>query len=161
MYIQVRHYTYLFTCIYSIHVFMQRIQCNFPCRAGGREFHTTLTRCCIARLSEKCVCGQGARGSEHNGHHSQQIRGKEVCVKNAADDELRKKGIKLMMSYRKLNTNVIVNLQGNITKDIPQIFDAVFECTLEMINKDFEDFPEHRTNFFLLLQSVTAHCFQG
>ena len=33
-----------------------------------------------------------------------------------------------------------------------QIFDAVFECTLEMINKDFEVHPEHRTNFFTLLQ---------
>ena len=52
-------------------------------------------------------------------------------------------------------------LQGNITNDIPQIFDAVFECTLEMINKDFEEFPEHRTNFFLLLQAVNTHCFQG
>ena len=30
-----------------------------------------------------------------------------------------------------------------------------------MINKDFEEFPEHRTNFFLLLQSVNTHCFQG
>jgi hypothetical protein len=35
---------------------------------------------------------------------------------------------------------------------IPKIFDAVFECTLEMINKDFEEHPEHRTNFFTLLQ---------
>ena len=49
--------------------------------------------------------------------------------------------------------------QGSITAEIPQIFDAVFECTLEMINKDFEEFPEHRTNFFLLLQAVNNHCF--
>ncbi|XP_022332005.1 exportin-1-like [Crassostrea virginica] len=56
---------------------------------------------------------------------------------------------------------IVNRLEGSITKDIPQIFDAVFECTLEMINKDFEDFPEHRTNFFLLLQSVTTHCFQA
>jgi len=49
--------------------------------------------------------------------------------------------------------------QGNITKEIPQIFDAVFECTLEMINKDFEEFPEYRTNFFLLLEAVNNHCF--
>ena len=25
--------------------------------------------------------------------------------------------------------------QGHITKDVPVIFDAVFECTLDMINK--------------------------
>lgn len=35
----------------------------------------------------------------------------------------------------------------------------MFECTLAMINKDFEEFPEHRTNFFLLLQAVNNHCF--
>jgi exportin-1 len=25
--------------------------------------------------------------------------------------------------------------------------------------QDFEEFPEHRTNFFLMLQSVNHHCF--
>ncbi|XP_013415271.1 exportin-1 isoform X2 [Lingula anatina] len=54
---------------------------------------------------------------------------------------------------------IVNKLEGSITKDVPQIFDAVFECTLEMINKDFEEFPEHRTNFFLLLQAVNSHCF--
>lgn len=42
---------------------------------------------------------------------------------------------------------------------MPQIFDAVFECTLDMINKDFQEFPEHRTNFFMLLQQVVTFCF--
>ncbi|KAL5009061.1 hypothetical protein ScPMuIL_014642 [Solemya velum] len=56
---------------------------------------------------------------------------------------------------------IVNRLENHITKDIPQIFDAVFECTLEMINKDFEEFPEHRTNFFLLLQAVNSHCFQA
>uniref|UniRef100_H3BFQ8 Exportin-1 n=1 Tax=Latimeria chalumnae TaxID=7897 RepID=H3BFQ8_LATCH len=55
---------------------------------------------------------------------------------------------------------IIVNkLGGHITAEIPQIFDAVFECTLNMINKDFEEYPEHRTNFFLLLQAVNSQCF--
>ncbi|GIY24907.1 exportin-1 [Caerostris extrusa] len=48
---------------------------------------------------------------------------------------------------------------GHITPEIPKIFDHVFECTLDMINKDFEEFPEHRTNFFLLLQAAVTHCF--
>ncbi|KAK3780651.1 hypothetical protein RRG08_028099 [Elysia crispata] len=56
---------------------------------------------------------------------------------------------------------IVNSLKSHITKDIPQIFDAVFECTLTMINKDFEEFPEHRTNFFLLLQAVTQHSFQA
>jgi len=54
---------------------------------------------------------------------------------------------------------IVNKLESHITKDIPQIFDAVFECTLDMINKDFEEYPEHRTNFFLLLQAVNTHCF--
>lgn len=39
--------------------------------------------------------------------------------------------------------------------------DALFECTLEMVSKNLEDYPEHRTNFFRMLQSVTQHCFPG
>ena len=35
----------------------------------------------------------------------------------------------------------------------------MFECTLEMINKDFEEYPEHRINFYILLQQVVTHCF--
>jgi len=58
--------------------------------------------------------------------------------------------------FAHLNTNTthshLSRRQNIITKEVPQIFDAVFECTLEMINKDFEEFPEYRTNFFLLLQ---------
>lgn len=52
-----------------------------------------------------------------------------------------------------LAMSTIVNkLEGHITSEVPKIFDAVFECTLDMINKDFEEYPEHRTYFFLLLQ---------
>merc|ERR1711992_69733 len=52
-------------------------------------------------------------------------------------------------------------LKGTVTTEIPKIFDALFECTLDMINKDFEEFPEHRTNFFLLLQAVNLYCFNS
>jgi len=50
---------------------------------------------------------------------------------------------------------IVNKLEGTITPQIPKIFDAVFECTLNMINKDFEEYPEHRTNFFSLLQVRT------
>uniref|UniRef100_A0A0K2V5W1 Exportin-1 n=1 Tax=Lepeophtheirus salmonis TaxID=72036 RepID=A0A0K2V5W1_LEPSM len=56
---------------------------------------------------------------------------------------------------------VVNKLKGNITLEIPKIFDALFECTLNMINKDFEEYPEHRTNFFILLQAVNQHCFKA
>lgn len=58
---------------------------------------------------------------------------------------------------------IVNKLEGSITDHIPTIFDALFECTLNMINKDFEEFPEHRTNFFQLLQvmkcSIQIHLF--
>jgi len=56
---------------------------------------------------------------------------------------------------------VVNKLKSHITPSVPKIFDAVFECTLEMINKDFEVHPEHRTNFFTLLQAVNLHCFSA
>lgn len=56
---------------------------------------------------------------------------------------------------------IVNKLEHYITSEVPKIFDAVFECTLDMINKDFEEYPEHRTNFFLLLQSVNNHCFKA
>lgn len=75
----------------------------------------------------------------------------------------------VLLDYQKTNVHcarepevlsamaTIVNkLEGHITSEVPKIFDAVFECTLEMINKDFEEFPEHRTNFFLLLQVIST-----
>ncbi len=37
--------------------------------------------------------------------------------------------------------------------------DAIFECTLEMINKDFHEYPEFRVEFFKLLQAINLFCF--
>ncbi|XP_022175202.1 exportin-1 [Myzus persicae] len=54
---------------------------------------------------------------------------------------------------------IIDKLQSDITPAVSKILDAVFEATLTMINKDFEQFPEHRTNFYLLLQAINNHCF--
>ncbi|CRK43866.1 hypothetical protein BN1723_019331, partial [Verticillium longisporum] len=42
---------------------------------------------------------------------------------------------------------------------VPNIMENVFECTLEMINKDFSEFPEHRVEFFNLLRAINLHCF--
>lgn len=44
---------------------------------------------------------------------------------------------------------------------VPTIMENVFECTLEMINKDFSEFPEHRVEFFSLLRAINIHCFPG
>ena len=54
----------------------------------------------------------------------------------------------------------IVNaLKNHIAPDVLKIFSAVFGSTLDMINKDFENFPEHRINFYMLLNAITTHCF--
>ena len=42
---------------------------------------------------------------------------------------------------------------------VPTIMENVFECTLEMINKDFSEYPEHRVEFFKLLKAINYHCF--
>lgn len=56
---------------------------------------------------------------------------------------------------------IVGKLRVSITTEIPQIFDAVFECTLDMIKKNFEDYPQHRVAFYELLQQVNAHCFDA
>ncbi|CAL1704171.1 unnamed protein product [Somion occarium] len=42
---------------------------------------------------------------------------------------------------------------------VPAILDAVFEPTLNMINQDFAEFPEHRVGFFKLLRAINLNCF--
>eukprot|EP01114_Cavostelium_apophysatum_P018509 TRINITY_DN573_c0_g1_i3.p1 TRINITY_DN573_c0_g1~~TRINITY_DN573_c0_g1_i3.p1 ORF type:complete len:800 (-),score=222.53 TRINITY_DN573_c0_g1_i3:116-2515(-) len=56
---------------------------------------------------------------------------------------------------------IINKLQGAMTPEVPRIFNNVFECTLEMITKNFQDYPEHRLHFFTLLRAINAHCFQA
>lgn len=48
-----------------------------------------------------------------------------------------------------------------MTPEIPRILEHVFECTLEMITKNFQDYPEHRLYFFQLLRAIQQHCFQS
>jgi exportin-1 len=44
---------------------------------------------------------------------------------------------------------------------IINIMDSVFECTLDMINKDFSEYPEHRVEFFKLLRTINLRCFNA
>ena len=52
-------------------------------------------------------------------------------------------------------------VQGKLADEVPRVFEAVFQCTLEMITRNFEDYPEHRPKFFELLRAITAHCFRA
>ncbi|PON41471.1 Coatomer beta subunit [Parasponia andersonii] len=56
-------------------------------------------------------------------------------------------------------SEVLSLYKGAMTEDVPRIFEAVFQCTLEMITKNFEDYPEHRLKFFSLLRAIATHCF--
>eukprot|EP00124_Ichthyophonus_hoferi_P001094 Ihof_evm13s50 gene=Ihof_evmTU13s50 len=55
-----------------------------------------------------------------------------------------------------LVTTLVKHMREHIVDQVPNIMDAVFECTLEMINKDLSEFPEHRTNFFKMLEAIVA-----
>jgi hypothetical protein len=52
-------------------------------------------------------------------------------------------------------------MQGMMEDKVPIIMENVFECTLEMINKDFSEYPEHRVEFFKLLRAINLFCFPG
>lgn len=56
-------------------------------------------------------------------------------------------------------STIITKLQGLMQDKIPIIMENVFECTLEMINKDFSEYPEHRVEFFKLLRAIDLSCF--
>ena len=54
----------------------------------------------------------------------------------------------------------VEKLEKHLVPEVPRILDNIFEVTLEMINKNFEDFPEHRLRFFHLLKAVNNHAFE-
>lgn len=56
-------------------------------------------------------------------------------------------------------TTIIHKLHNLMEDKIPSIMECVFSCTLEMINKDFHEYPEHRVQFFKLLQAINLYCF--
>ncbi|XP_048604890.1 protein EXPORTIN 1A isoform X1 [Brassica napus] len=58
-----------------------------------------------------------------------------------------------------LFATIINKYKGTMLDDVPNIFEAVFQCTLEMITKNFEDYPEHRLKFFSLLRAIATFCF--
>ncbi|KAJ1985367.1 Karyopherin transporter [Dimargaris verticillata] len=58
-------------------------------------------------------------------------------------------------------TTIVSRLGSMITDKVSVILDNVFECTLNMINKDFSEYPEHRVGFFNLLRAINQHCFSA
>ncbi|GBE60835.1 exportin 1 [Babesia ovata] len=60
-----------------------------------------------------------------------------------------------------LVTTLIEKLGNNGSAVLPQIFEQIFDCTLDMVKQDFHSFPEHREQFYEMLQKCTKHCFEG
>eukprot|EP00271_Cylindrocystis_brebissonii_P003986 TRINITY_DN15300_c0_g1_i1.p1 TRINITY_DN15300_c0_g1~~TRINITY_DN15300_c0_g1_i1.p1 ORF type:complete len:1098 (+),score=241.20 TRINITY_DN15300_c0_g1_i1:845-4138(+) len=60
-----------------------------------------------------------------------------------------------------LFATIINKLKASMLDEVVRIFEAVFECTLDMITKNFEDYPEHRLKFFSLLRAIATHCFRA
>lgn len=54
---------------------------------------------------------------------------------------------------------IVTQLHSSINGEVIRILDAVFACTLDMINRDMQEYPEHRTNFFKLLYALNHECF--
>jgi len=59
-----------------------------------------------------------------------------------------------------LMATMVNKLKSAVRDRVPAILEAVFQCTLEMITVNFEDYPEHRLQFYAVLEAVNKHCFQ-
>uniref|UniRef100_A0A0K3CC03 BY PROTMAP: gi/472583837/gb/EMS21461.1/ exportin-1 [Rhodosporidium toruloides NP11] gi/647402254/emb/CDR48536.1/ RHTO0S18e02212g1_1 [Rhodosporidium toruloides] n=1 Tax=Rhodotorula toruloides TaxID=5286 RepID=A0A0K3CC03_RHOTO len=56
---------------------------------------------------------------------------------------------------------IVSRLGPLMTDKVPAVLDAVFECTLSMINQDLTEFPEHRVAFFKMLRVINLNCFDA
>ncbi|KAJ7483576.1 CRM1 C terminal-domain-containing protein [Mycena latifolia] len=54
---------------------------------------------------------------------------------------------------------IIGRLGPLLTIQVPATLDAVFEPTLDMINRDFTEFPDHRVGLYKLLRAINQKCF--
>jgi exportin-1 len=60
-----------------------------------------------------------------------------------------------------LFTEIVNKLQEQAESVVPQLLGKVFEPTVAMITANISDYPEHRLNFFRLLQAINRHCFSA
>ncbi|KAH3899078.1 probable Exportin-1 [Saccharomycodes ludwigii] len=58
-------------------------------------------------------------------------------------------------------TTVVAKVGHLIPDGVILILQSVFECTLNMINKDFTEYPEHRVEFYKLLKEINKRSFNA
>ncbi|CEP63140.1 exportin CRM1 LALA0_S07e03290g [Lachancea lanzarotensis] len=58
-------------------------------------------------------------------------------------------------------TTVVHKVGHMMPSGVILILQSVFECTLDMINKDFTEYPEHRVEFYRLLKEINSRSFNA
>ena len=58
-------------------------------------------------------------------------------------------------------TTVVHKVGHMIPSGVILILQSIFECTLDMINKDFTEYPEHRVEFYRLLKEINSRSFNA
>jgi exportin-1 len=56
---------------------------------------------------------------------------------------------------------IVAKCQSSVLTHVPTMLDCIFEPTLQMITRNFEDSPEIREGFYHFLNMVVQHCFEG
>lgn len=56
---------------------------------------------------------------------------------------------------------IVTTLGGLMTDKIPIIFESLFDSTMNMINQDFTEYPEHRLAIYQLLRTINQKCFNA
>lgn len=60
-----------------------------------------------------------------------------------------------------LFAEAVHRLDSLIVPMVPAIFESTFQSTMELITKNFHDYPEHRVAFFKLLSAISQHAFSA
>lgn len=60
-----------------------------------------------------------------------------------------------------LFASIVRRIAAKMTAHIPRLLDATFKCTLDMITRNFEDYPDHRLKFYIMLREIVDNCFEA
>jgi exportin-1 len=66
-----------------------------------------------------------------------------------------------MLQVLSVMTACVSKFKVDVLPHVPRIMDGVFRCTLEMLMPTWIEFPEHRLNFFKLLEALVNDAFMA
>ena len=82
------------------------------------------------------------------------MKKKTLTIIRKEDDSTKEPELLLLYS------EILEKMHNEVGQDAKQLLNWILSCTLPMITKDFESYPDHRVNFFLFLRSAVKNCFQ-